>query len=264
MEAIGLLASAIAELRRVLEVIAGPDDLDFSMPLEAAPDLAPRAIDPCCTTIGVLPEALEGLSRGQAEAFRARLSVLEEAGFALRELPFPEFARFALVHRIVGSVEASSCAGRYDGVRYGRRASGARNWNEMYLRSRAAAFGPLVKRYLFQGAFFQFERYSAFEDACRIRARLKAAMDRLAAQVDVLALPADSGTVAGDGLSLAGTYAELAPLLFANVTGQPALVLPPASGSAGGGLQLTAARRGDGRLLDLGQYLMALDGKGER
>lgn len=176
-------------------------------------------------------------------------------------MSFPDYPLFALVHRIAGSVEASSCAGRYDSVRYGPRAPGARNWNEMYLLSRGAAFGPLVKSYLFQGAFFQFERYGAFEDACRIRARLLAGMRQLTAHADFLLLPAGGrpgkdGAADAASASLPGTYAEFASTLFANVTGQPALYLPPARG-AGQGFQLAGPRLGDARLLDLGEYLLA-------
>jgi aspartyl-tRNA(Asn)/glutamyl-tRNA(Gln) amidotransferase subunit A len=108
---------------------------------------------------------------------------LQRAGFPVREVSLAEFPLYCLVHKIVGSVEASSCAGRYDSVRYGSRVPGAKNWNDMYLLARGAAFGPLVKSYLFQGAYFQFERYEAYLDACRIRARCWPSMQRLTSQV---------------------------------------------------------------------------------
>jgi aspartyl-tRNA(Asn)/glutamyl-tRNA(Gln) amidotransferase subunit A len=181
---------------------------------------------------------------------------LKKAGFPLRELSMPDFPLFSLVHKIIGSVEASSCAGRYDSVRYGQRAPGARNWNDMYLLSRAAAFGPLLKSYLFQGAFFQFERYSAYEDACRIRARLLADMQRLASESDFLVLPMVDVAGSGDTASLADTYAQFATTAFANVTGQPVLYPPPREGATYPGFQLTGPRLSDARLLALGEHLM--------
>jgi len=141
-------------------------------------------------------------------------------------------------------------------VRYGPRAPGARNWNEMYLQSRGAAFGPLLKRLLFQGAFFQFERYEAYENACRIRARLLAAMQRLSAQADVLALPAGDGEPGGNPATPADIWAGFSPTLFANVTGQPALILPPAPDGARPAIQLAAARLQDARLLAAGEELL--------
>jgi aspartyl-tRNA(Asn)/glutamyl-tRNA(Gln) amidotransferase subunit A len=261
MECCGVLSASIDTIRKILQTVAGPDPMDFSMPAEQAPDLAPQTIDPFRITVGVVAEAQSDLSEEQAAAFRAAVQDLERAGFAVRELSLPDFALFSAVHQIVGSVEASSSAGRYDSVRYGRRAPGARNWNDMYLRSRGAAFGILLKSYLFQGAFFQFERYAAFEDACRLRARLVAGMERLASLVDFLALPAVCNAPSGDPDSLADTYAQFHTTLFANVTGQPSLVLPPVPGAAPA-LQLTALRLGDGRLLAIGEHLLDWRRKG--
>ena len=283
MECCGVLSGSLRNIRDILGTIAGQDELDFSLPDEEPPDLSPQTIDPERTTIGVVTEARSVLSAEQEEAFRVAIDELNKAGFSLREMSLPDFPLFALVHRIVGSVEASSCAGRYDSVRYGRRASGAKNWNEMYLLSRGAAFGTLLKSYLIQGAFYQFERYGAFEDACRIRARLAKDMQRRTSQVDFLVLPLADGAAAGPSAggappgpsigastggapsgassgappSLADTYAEFASTAFANVTGQPALYLPPASDSAHLGFQLAGPRLSDARLLALGELLLS-------
>jgi len=259
MECCGILSGNLQHIRDILKSIAGQDDLDFSLPDEKTPDFAPQKIDPKKTTIGVITEAHNSLSAHQDKAFRASLDELKKAGFSLREMSFPDFSLFSLVHQIVGSVEASSAAGRYDSVRYGPRAPGGKNWNEMYLLSRGIAFGPLVKSYLFQGAFFQFERYGAFEDACRIRGRLLAGMHALASQADFLVFPIDV-VEKGAPAALPDTYAQFASTLFANVTGQPALYLPPGRSAGQSGIQLAGPRLSDGRLLDLGEYLLNAQG----
>ena len=189
MECCGILSGSLKNIREILKSIAGPDERDFSLPEEKAPDFSLQNIDPQKTTIGVIDEAQNALTAEEKTKFLAALDELKQAGFNIRKVSFPDFSLFMLVHKIVGSVEASSAAGRYDSVRYGPRAPGAKNWNEMYLLSRGAAFGTLVKSYLIQGAFFQFERYGAFEDACRVRARLVKQMERLTSEVDFLALP---------------------------------------------------------------------------
>jgi aspartyl-tRNA(Asn)/glutamyl-tRNA(Gln) amidotransferase subunit A len=236
--------------------MAGPDELDFSLPDEKIPDFSPQTIDPRKTTISIITEALIALPAGQEKVFRASMDELKKAGFALREMSLPDFSLFSLVHRIVGSVEASSSAGRYDSVRYGQRAAGAKNWNDMYLLSRSAAFGPLLKSYLFQGSFFQFERYKAFQDACRIRARLLADMQRLTSQADFLVFPAVDCAPSDAPASLSDTYTQFATTVFANVTGQPALYLPPAPGLTRTGFQLAGPRLSDARLLALGEHLL--------
>jgi aspartyl-tRNA(Asn)/glutamyl-tRNA(Gln) amidotransferase subunit A len=256
METCGILAGDIKSIRDVLQTIAGPDERDFSLPDESKPDLSASEIDPKKTTIGMITEIFTDMPSQEHKLFEKEINGLKNAGFIVKTLSFPNFAQFLLVHQIVGSVEASSCAGRYDSVRYGRRAPGAKNWNEMYLQSRGVAFGTLLKSYLIQGAFFQFERYNAYEDACRLRALLVAEMQKLQEQVDFLAFPTVNCIASGTPVSLADLYAHFIYTAFANVTGEPALYLPSSSGGKQAGLQLTAPRRADGRLLDLGEYLL--------
>lgn len=256
METCGILAGDIQTIREILQTMAGPDERDFSLPEEKMPDFSSLKIEPKETAVGVVKESLQDLNAEQGKGFEKQLDELKKAGFRIKELSLPEFSQFLLVHQIVGSVEASSSAGRYDSVRYGQRAPGARNWNEMYLQSRGAAFGTLLKSYLFQGAFFQFERYEAYEDACRLRARLVKEMQKMTSQVDFLILPAVHPTADSGKDSLADLYAQFSYTAFANVSGQPALYIPAASGETHQGLQITAPRLADGRVLTFGEYVL--------
>ncbi|MFP4048775.1 MAG: amidase family protein [Desulfovermiculus sp.] len=256
MESIGLLASGAGRIKEILAAIAGPDPMDFSQPDEPALDFSASGIKPENTRIGIIPGTAGVPAADECKELHKTAEELAQAGFSVQELSLLDTDLFSLVHNIVGSVEASSCAGRYDSVRYGHREPGARNWNQMFLRSRGAAFGSLIKSYLFQGAYFQFERYQAYEDACRIRSRLVADMQRLFEQADFLLLPACTGSRAEPGLSLADTYEQFADTLFANVSGQPVLYLPPAPGTNASGCQLAGPRRSDPQLLDLGEYVL--------
>ncbi|MDI9570498.1 MAG: amidase family protein [Pseudomonadota bacterium] len=263
MECCGILAGDAPPIGEFLRAAAGPDERDFSLPDEEAPDLSGGRVAAGETTVGVVVEALDALPSPAREAFRASLATLTAAGFALREVSLPDFPLFALVHQIVGAVEASSSAGRYDSVRYGRRSPGAKNWNEMYLLSRGAAFGTLLKSYLFQGAYFQFEAYEAYENACRIRARLLAAMAAATSQADFLVLPATNPAAPAKAATPEDIYAQSRFTAFANVTGQPALYLPPPSGEDRPGWQLTGPRRSDARLLAAGEHLRGILQGGE-
>ncbi|HDQ03199.1 MAG TPA: hypothetical protein ENN23_01285 [Deltaproteobacteria bacterium] len=258
MEAYGILSAQIKNIRDILQAIAGPDERDSSLPDEKTPELKPAKIDPAKTTLGVIKDILKEMPAKEYESFEGKLNEFKKDGFTITELTFPDFPQFVAVHKIVGSVEASSCAGRYDSVRYGKREPGAKNWNEMYLTSRGAAFGTLLKSYLIQGAYFQFESYSAYENACRLRAHLVSQMKKLTGQADFLILPVVNKAAAQNPATLAETYAQFIYTAFANVTGQPALYLPDKKGE---GLQLTAARLADARLLDMGEHLI---GGGEK
>ncbi len=256
MESCGVISKNIQGIRAVLGVIAGQDGLDFSMPREDIPDLRKKEIHPAKTTIGVLTEALNMLPEKQRELFYGSINSLKNAGFNIKEFSLPDFHLFSLVHSIAGSVEASSCAGRYDSVRYGERAPGAKNWNEMFIQSRGAAFGGLLKCFLIQGAYFQFEQYRAFENACRIRARLLKEMDRIYSQTDFLVFPATNTTGADETGALSSLYSQFTFTLFANVTGQPVLYLPIDPGTGPTGFQLAGPRNSDGGVLALGEYIL--------
>ncbi len=254
MEACGILTSTPGDIRNIVKAIAGPDERDFSQPAQSAPDFSYAGIDPEKVSLGFIEETVKDMPAAAHDAFEEEIYELQKAGFAVRKLSLPEYPLFRLVHSVVGSVEASSSAGRYDSVRYGRRAPGAKNWNEMYLQSRGASFGALLKSYLIQGAFFQFEQYSAYDDACRIRARLLHETQKLFEQIDFLVGPAQNPVAGRSPDTLAGFYDQVAHTLLANVTGGPALYVPP-SGPGRPGVELVGALGADARLLDLGDFL---------
>ena len=254
MECVGVVAASPATIARVMAVVAGPDERDPSMRAEPAPDFAHLGSDDGVATAGVVRELAEALEPDERDAFDAALGTVAATGARIREVSLPDFDLFRTVHHVVGSTEASSSAGKYDGVRYGHRAADAANWNEMYLRTRAECFGTLVKAYLFQGACFQFERYAAFVDAARLRRRLLGQTDALFAEADVLvapvARPAREGAAAAD--TVEAVYDALALTLPANVTGHPTLAVP----GAGCGLQLVGPHLADARLLSFAARLL--------
>ena len=62
--------------------------------------------------------------------------------------------RYAVAtYYLIATAEASSNLARFDGVRYGRRARGARSLTEMYERTRSEGFGAEVKRRILLGTY---------------------------------------------------------------------------------------------------------------
>lgn len=262
MECYGVVAKDPDDIVNVMTTITGSDEKDVSMSGEAFPDfIAARQQAHNLLTIGVVKECLGALDDKEAAPFRARLAALENAGIPLREVSLADYDLFQTVHNVIASVEASSAAGKYDGVRYGHRSSSGKNWNDMYLNTRGEAFRPLVKAFLFQGAYFQFEDYSAFEDACRIRGRLVKACASLFEGIDLLAFPTRRyGKDGNPPATVNHVYDACAWTLAANVTGQPALQVPsfPIDNDGERGMQLVAAHLDDARLLAAGVKLSSL------
>jgi aspartyl-tRNA(Asn)/glutamyl-tRNA(Gln) amidotransferase subunit A len=265
MECFGIMSKTPLEIASVLNVVAGHDDRDFSMSEEELPhvpvteaEINPRG------SIGVIGESLQLLKEEEVGVFRERLQRLADRGMEIRDISLPDFDLLPAIHNVIGSVEASSSGGKYDGVRYGHRSSGAKNWNEMYLKSRGESFGHLIKTYLLQGAYFQFENFTAFENACRIRSRLFQQTQRLFEQVDFLVLPTRRHDFPVDKASTINSVYETFFLsILPNITGLPAIHL---SDSVTGqpidpGLQIVGKRLDDLRLLYTAAHLQS-PGKG--
>lgn len=229
MECCGVVGRNLEDIVSAMTAISKRDPQDVSMTKEALPDFdSVPSLRSETARLVVVEEYLDTLESREARAFEHALRRIERhAGLPVKQVHLPDYHLFAPIHQVVGSVEASSSAGKYDGVRYGHRTPSARNWNEMYLNSRGESFNTLIKSYLFQGAYFQFERYASFENACRIRARLLDQAREAMADTDCLVFltrrPAHDPYRAA---TIKATYDAFASTLAANVTGQPSIQIP--------------------------------------
>ncbi|MBN1382012.1 MAG: hypothetical protein JXA41_10080 [Deltaproteobacteria bacterium] len=254
MECFGVLAKDPTLIAAAMGVMTGQDERDFSMDETEPPSFDLTDSEKLSIrTMGIIRECVDVLEDTVMSKFKTDLEKLKTWGFSIKELSLPDFDLFRTIHQCIGSVEASSSCGKYDGVRYGHRCHQAKNWNDMYLKSRAESFGTLIKSYLFQGAYFQFQNYDAFENAGRIRARLAGDIHQLFAECDVLTFPTGNGHTADPKTSnqVSDIYDELALTLPANVLGIPAVQIPAfsADGEIDPGLQLMGPRFSDARLL---------------
>ena len=165
-----------------------------------------------------------GLSPDESKRFEQELARLDQLNTHAAPLDFPDYELFAWCirwwawRRLPTRGNTTACA----------TATGPRTprTGEMYLQSRAESFGLLIKSFLFQGAYFQFQNYPAFENACRIRGRLLQQAQALFENVDVLIAPLRSAsTDAAEESSLEKLYDHFEPALPANVLGFPALAM---------------------------------------
>lgn len=262
LETVGIAANTPAAIAGVLSAISGKDDRDFSMLWDPLPDFAAAASkkNTGIHRIGFLSEQINRLDESEKQAFYHALDALSQKGIETAEIAFPDEGLFRLVHQVVGATEASSSAGKYDGVRYGHRAQNAANWNDMYLSTRQESFGALVKAYLFQGAYFQFKNYGAFTHACRLRHNLVKKIRGLFENVDFIASPVRlAGRDATRAACVSDVYDAFALTLMANVGGLPALSVPGMvkAGDMDLGFQLTAAHGSDEKLLHFAMSCLA-------
>jgi aspartyl-tRNA(Asn)/glutamyl-tRNA(Gln) amidotransferase subunit A len=262
MECWGMTARRISDILQVMAAICADDGQDFSMHPGPLPDFSQsRSFQSRPPVIGVADGDATRLTPDEALAWKAALSALEAAGCRIMPVSLPDPALFSLALHIIASVEASSSAGRYDGVRYGHRTGTCADWNEMYLKTRGESFGTVIKTLLFQGAYFQFQQYAAFEQACRARGLL---MDQtLAAFSDLDGLASLTLRTHPDpaaAQTIADTFGAFGFTLPASLTGLPALQVPGLAchGTRDLGLHIMGKPFKDPDLLALGRFLETL------
>jgi len=132
---------------------------------------------------------------------------------------------------VIATAEASANLARFDGVRYGHRAAGARSLSEMYRRTRDEGFGPEVKRRIMLGTYALSAGYydAYYLKAQRVRALLTRDFDEAFKKVDAIITPTSPtpafklGDKVDDPLAM---YLADIYTVTANLAGIPGISVP--------------------------------------
>jgi aspartyl-tRNA(Asn)/glutamyl-tRNA(Gln) amidotransferase subunit A len=129
------------------------DSTSLAFPGEIA---TPSAEDLRGIRLGV-PEELTGdgggVEPGVRERFEATLARAESLGATVQPCRLPHAPHALSAYYLIAPAEASANLARFDGVRYGLRVDGDADLVTMYSRTRAAGFGPEVKRRIMLGTY---------------------------------------------------------------------------------------------------------------
>ena len=208
-----------------------------------------------------VPEELsgEGVEAGVLEAFNAAIALAGELGAHVQQVRLAHAPHALSAYYVLAPAEASSNLARFDGIRYGLRASdpdGSQDLLDMYTRTRHDGLGAEVKRRIMLGTYaLSSGYYDAYYGRAQ-RVRTKIAEDFAAAFADVdFILTPTAPTVAfklgektGDPLAMYLNDYCTVPMSLAGI---PAISIP--CGLAGGlpvGLQIAGPAFSENRLLD--------------
>ncbi len=177
LDQIGVFAREVADVARVLGVIAGRDPHDATSADVPVPDyVASLTGDLKGARLG-FPRALfgEGVDREVRDAVNAVVDVYRDLGAEIVDVELPH-AKYAIaVYYIIATAEASSNLARFDGVRYGFRAEDAPELRQMYRRTREEGFGAEVKRRIMLGTYVLSAGYydAYYRKAQQVRTLIK-------------------------------------------------------------------------------------------
>lgn len=188
---------------------------------------------------------------------------LKAAGAELVEVSLPH-TKYALpAYYIVAPAEASSNLARYDGVRYGLREQG-RNIIEMYENTRAAGFGPEVRRRVLIGTYVLSAGYydAYYLRAQKVRTLIKKDFeDCFAKGVNAILTPATPSAAFGigekDGADPVEMYLNDIFTVTVNMAGLPGIAVPAGKDVQGLplGLQLIGRPFDEETLFSLGEVV---------
>jgi len=228
----GPFARTVADCALLLETVAGPDPNDStSLPDPVPAYSANLECDLRGLRVGVPDEYFAaGMEPGVEQAVRRAIDVLSELGAEIKPVTMPHTEYALAAYYLIAPAEASANLSRYDGVKYGLRASNA-NTMELYTRTRGQGFGAEVKRRIMLGTYALSAGYydAYYVKAQKVRTLIKSDFDRAFESFDVLVAPT-SPTVAfplgartDDPLAM---YLSDVCTLPPSLAGLPALSLP--------------------------------------
>ena len=151
----GVVARTAEDAAYVLQAMSGFDPLDSTSVERPVDDLV-GGLNQSIKGLRIgLPKEYfaEGLAPAARERVMAAVQAFEKLGAVISEISLPNSPLSVPTYYVVAPAEASSNLARFDGVRYGHRAEGAKTLDELYRRSRGEGFGAEVQRRIMIGTY---------------------------------------------------------------------------------------------------------------
>lgn len=192
LDQIGIIARQTKDVASLLEIIAGYDELDATTAKKEVPEytkLLDRDISNL--TIGLPKEYFtEKLDKGVRDSIEKAIEELKKIGVKFKEISLP-YSKYAIsTYYVISSAEAASNLARYDGVRYGVRASDE-SVEDMYVKTRTQGFGKEVKRRIMIGNYVLCSGFydAYYKRASQIRRLIKEDFEKALKEVDLILTP---------------------------------------------------------------------------
>ncbi len=259
----GPMTKSVRDAAIMLETMCGHDPKDSTSAELAVPDFeAMLTGDIRGKKIGIPKEyRMDGMPGEIEKLWSDGAEMLKAVGAEIVDISLPH-TKYALpAYYVIAPAEASSNLARYDGVRYGRRATldAGDGITEMYEKTRAEGFGHEVQRRVMVGTYvLSAGFYDAYYNrARRVRTLIKRDFeDVFAAGVDAILTPATPSAAFG-----LGEMTEADPVqmylndvftVTVNLAGLPGVAVPAGLDSQGLplGLQLIGKPWEEGDLLN--------------
>jgi aspartyl-tRNA(Asn)/glutamyl-tRNA(Gln) amidotransferase subunit A len=266
LDQIGPFARSVEDAARLLQAIAGHDPKDSTSLDVPVPDyLATLHQGVAGLRLGVPKEYFgEGIDPGVRLQVETSIQHLASQGAEIVEISLPHTAYAVATYYVIAPAEVSSNLSRFDGIRYGRRATNPADIGDLYQKSREQGFGPEVKRRIILGTYVLSSGYydAYYGRAQKVRTLIRRDFEEAFEKVDAILAPVAPtparriGTFSDDPLH---EYLSDVFTLAANLAGIPGISVPAGTVDFDGGthlpvgLQILAPHLGEAKLLQIAQ-----------
>jgi aspartyl-tRNA(Asn)/glutamyl-tRNA(Gln) amidotransferase subunit A len=265
---IGIFGKNIADVATTLEVIAGPDEFDSTAsPLPVEPYELALHPDAQALKLAYMQEALDhpSLDREIRSHIEMLIDRLVQKGHIVDAIHFHYLDVIAPTYYVLTTAEASANLARYDGVRYGYRAStdDSGSLEICFRKTRSEGFGKEVKRRILLGTYVLSEGYydAYYTKAQQVRRLVAEEAYQILSTYNCLLMPTFPTTAFRLGENIhdpVKMYLGDLYTVFANLAGLPAISIPLFRHSNGlpFGIQLVSGRFQEKKLLEVAAYLL--------
>lgn len=240
LDQIGPLCKDVTDCATIMEVIAAHDPKDSTSVEREDTDFTSALVDDVKgLKIGIPRDYFgDGLDGEVKEAVLNVAKTLESKGAVVEEFDLSLVEYAIPTYYTIAAAEASSNLERFDGVKYGYRASDYEGLHNMYKKTRSEGFGPEVKRRIMLGSFVLSSGYydAYYLKALRVKAMIKKAFDEAFAKYDLIICPVAPTTAPKLGSSLSDPikmYLSDIYTISVNLAGLPGISLPCGKDSKG-------------------------------
>ena len=256
LDQIGPICATVEDAAIVLDAIS------FCDPQDSTSVQAVR--EPCVERLGkeisglrfgVVQEYGRGTIPEVDQAMEEAAKILESLGAQRITIKIPALQCALPVYYILSCAQAASNLGRYDGVRFGHRASHYDSIPDLIGKSRGEGFGKEVKHRILLGTYVLSQEYydAYYRKAQQLQKEIQKSFAQAFVQCDFLLSPTTSGTAYGIGEKekCVDHYQTDICTVPANLAGLPAVSIPCGRDHTGLpiGMQLTGPKFSEPMLL---------------
>jgi len=263
LDQIGPFARTAEDMKLALSVICGFDCHDSTSEKRPAPQFTFNDAPLAGKKIGILSRLVAGkLSADLQSCMDVQIEKCRQNGAEIVEVALPKALEYGLAcYYILAPAEASSNLARYDGVRYGMAYKDAHSLLELYVKTRAAGFGPEVKRRILTGTYVLSSGFydAYYLTAQKVRKVIKQEFASAFEQVDAILLPTSPTPAFKIGAMSSPLEMYMADVFTIpiNLAGLPGISYNAGFNDEGLplGMQLIGPRWSDAEILDMAAYL---------